>query len=227
MNHPYPVSYDIDRPQHYNRWTVAFRIILAIPQLILVGWGSFQFLSWTWETGDNGRATSNGLSNGILITVMLFVVFLAWFAILFTGRFPRGMRDFCLMIFRWAENVAAYMALQAAPYPPFGRGEYPLRLTVTPAEHYNRWAVAFRIILVIPHAILLAFLTFAQVIVTIVAWFGILFTGQYPAGLWEFSVGVSRWTARVYAYALLFVDEYPPFSLAARPGSSQMVATPA
>src|SRR5205814_9289623 len=141
------------------------------------------------------------------------LVFLAWWAILFSGSFPRSFRDFCLMLFRWSENVHAYMTLQAAPYPPFGDGPYPLRLQVIPAEQYNRWTVAFRIILGIPHFVVLFFLGIAQAIVTVIAWFAILFTGQYPPELFRFSVGASRWAARVGAYMLLFVDEYPPFTL--------------
>lgn len=87
-----------------------------------------------------------------------------------------------------------------------------------PAAHYNRWTVFFRLILAFPHWVVLIFLGIAQAVVTIVAWFAILFTGQYPEGLYDFSVGVNRWAARVGAYMLLFVDEYPPFALSAEPG---------
>ncbi len=205
---PYPVSYEIDRPQRYNRWTVAFRLILAIPQLLLVG------------ASVAGRG-------GVLMSVLALLVMFAWFAILFTGRFPASMREFCVMIFRWSENVRAYVLLLAAPYPPFGRGDYPLRLEITPAEHYNRWTVAFRAFLVIPHAIALLFLGAAQAIVTLIAWVSILVTGRYPADLFDFSVGVSRWTARVSAYVYLFVDDYPSFSLEAEPGAGAMTAQPA
>lgn len=201
--YPYPVAYAIDPPERYNRWTVAFRPILAIPQLLLTG----------------GR--------GALTAVLGFLSLFAWFAILFTGRYPRSMRDFALLIFRWSQNVDAYVALQAAPYPPFGVGDYPLRLDVQPAEQYNRWAVGFRIFLVIPHAIVLAFLVAVQVIVTIIAWFAILFTGRYPAGMFAFSVGVSRWYARVMAYLCLFVDEYPPFTTAVEPRAGGLTAQPA
>jgi len=192
---PYPVDYAIARPERYNRWTVAFRLILAIPQLIIVG------------------------DRGLLVSVLGMLTFFAWIAILFTGRYPRSLRDFNLFIFRWTQNVDAYVQLQAAPYPPFGAGEYPLALEVRPGETYNRWAVAFRLILVIPQAIVLVFLLVAQAIVTLIAWFAILFTGQYPVSLFPFSVGVSRWKTRVLAYLLLFVDEYPPFALDTAPGT--------
>jgi len=202
--HPYPVNYEIERPAAYNRWTVAFRIFLAIPQLILVG-GGLQL----------GLHYSNG---GVLTAVLSVLVLFAWVAILFTGRFPPAILSFSLMIFRWSQNVHAYLALQAAPYPPFSDGPYPLRISIEPASHYNRWSVAFRLFLVIPHIIVLIFLGIAQFIVSVIAWFAILFTGQYPEGLWDFTVGVSRWQARVMAYLCLFVDEYPPFRLSAEPG---------
>jgi hypothetical protein len=182
---------------------VAFRPILAIPQLLLVGF-----------------AFHVGGQQGALLAAMELLCLFGWFAILFTGRFPASMRGFALFIFHWWQNVGAYMMLQAAPYPPFGAEPYPLDLRVEPAEQYNRWAVGFRILLVIPHIVVLAFLALAQAIVTVIAWFAILFTGRYPEGMFDFSVGVSRWAARVAAYFFLFVDEYPPFTLAARPGET-------
>jgi hypothetical protein len=74
-------------------------------------------------------------------------------------------------------------------------------------------SVAFRLILAIPHFIVLAFVMLAWCITTIVAWFLILFTGEYPAGLYEFGVGSLRWLIRLQAYLLLLIDDYPPFSL--------------
>jgi hypothetical protein len=203
----YPVQYSIERPTHYNRWTVAFRSILAIPQLLVAG----AFV---------GSATTRGALGAVLQLLVLF----AWFAILFTGRYPQSLQKFALLIFRWCQNVSAYVLLQAEPYPPFGEGPYPLRLDVIPDEQHNRWTVGFRLFLALPHVIVLVFLGLAQILVTFVAWLAILFTGQYPTGMFEFSVGVSRWTARVTAYVCLFVDAYPPFSLAARPGETATTA---
>lgn len=224
----YPVTYEIERPRAYNRLTVAFRLILAIPQLFLVGGVGYQFAAFSRRGGDSNEWFYVLPSSGILTWVLGIVVFLAWFAIMFTGRFPGGMQDFSLKIFRWAQNVHAYVMLQANPYPPFGFDQqgYPLRLSVRAAEEHNRLTVFFRIFLAIPHAIVLGFLGIGQSIVTLIAWFAILFTGQYPEGLFNFSVGVSRWTARVTAYVYLFVDDYPPFSLASSPGDA-VAARPA
>lgn len=214
----YPVTYAIDPPERYNRWTVAFRIILAVPHLILVGAGGWQFFSWNAGRGDSGREGLNWVFNGgVLTAVAGIVVFIAWFAIMFTKRYPRAMQDFVLMVFRWSQNVHAYMLLLAAPYPPFGDGPYPLRVEVRPDVEHRRLTVAFRVFLVIPHALVLMLLGIAQFVVTFLAWFAILFTGRFPTSMWEFSVGVARWNARVAAYMWLFVDEYPPFSMAAEP----------
>lgn len=194
----YPVSYEIQRPESYNRLTVAFRIILAIPQLLIVS---------------------------ALQTVLQICTVIAWFAILITGRYPEGLRGFCVMLYRWSENVRAYTLLLADPYPPFsGEAAYPLQLGLALPGEQNRLTVLLRIFMVIPHLVVLYFLNLVQGVITVVAWFAILFTGQYPAGIYNFSAGVSRWAARVLAYAMLFVDEYPPFSLDAEPGAGPRIA---
>jgi hypothetical protein len=218
----YPVSYDVERPERYNRLTVAFRLILVIPHLFLVGGGGFLAGGNINQDDSTVTAVWSLLTSGILTIVAGILVFLAWWAILFTGRFPTSFRDFVTMIYRWSMNVHAYIALQTDPYPPFsGNAPYPLQLHVRPEEKHNRLTVAFRIFLVIPHAIVLFFLQLAQAVVTVIAWFAILFTGQYPEGMYGFSVGVSRWYARVYAYMYLLVDDYPPFSLSAEPGGAE------
>ena len=219
----YPVSYEIERPERYNRLTVLFRWILAIPQLFLVG-GIGLAGSSASGVNDNDSGLEvllSILTAGVLTTVLAFLVFLAWWAILFTGRFPASFRGFCLMVFRWAMNVHAYVYLQAEPYPPFsGDKPYPLQVHVTADQEHNRLTVLFRIFLAIPHLVVLFFLNIAQGIVTLIAWIAILVTGQYPAGMYSFSVGASRWQARVLGYLYLFVDEYPPFSLASDPGTA-------
>lgn len=95
--------------------------------------------------------------------------------------------------------------------------EYPIRLEVDDAAVQNRLSVFFRIILVIPHAIILSILGIIAAIIYIIAWFAILFTGSYPAGMWRFSAGVLRWGLRAQAYMLLLTDKYPPFSMAEDP----------
>jgi hypothetical protein len=204
----YPVSYSVSHPEGYNRWTVLFRPILAIP-LILLAYG------WTVSTERLSYWIPGPLS-ALLGLLALF----AWFTILFTGRFPTTMRSTAMMAFRWIINIGAYLILLTADYPPFGEGEYPVNLSIAPPEEYKRLSVFFRFILVIPHAIVLFFLYIGLWVVTVIAWFAILFTRQYPVGLFDFSVGVTRWGTRVGAYIYLFVDEYPPFSLSDEAGAT-------
>jgi hypothetical protein len=149
-----------------------------------------------------------------LIGIAAFVAaIIAWFAILFTRSHPRGIWDFCHFYMRWRTKAVAYMALLRDEYPPFGDGEYPVRFAVEyPEQERNLWSVGLRIIYVIPHIIVLFFLGIAWFITAVIAWFAILFTGDYPAGLYKFAVGYLRWTTRVDCYVLLMRDEYPPFS---------------
>ena len=108
----------------------------------------------------------------------------------------------------------AYTALFRDEYPPFGDGRYPAGLEVTPPDApRDRLSVAFRLILAIPHLIVMWVLGFAWGITTVIAWFAILLTGRYPSGLYDFGIGVFQWSTRLEAYLRLLRDEYPPFSL--------------
>jgi len=197
----YPVSFDVE-PQTADRkrLTTAFRLILAIPQVLIVG-----------SPGSIGLGANSG--TGALGAVASVCAFLAWFAILFTGRYPRGLWDLVKMFMGWRANVVAYVALLRDEYPPFGSGPYPVTFDVAYPEQSNRWSVALRLILAIPQLIVLVFVLLAWVVTVVIAWFAILITGRYPEGLYTFGVGVQRWTLRVQAYLFLMRDEYPPFSL--------------
>ncbi|HTJ21699.1 MAG TPA: DUF4389 domain-containing protein [Gemmatimonadaceae bacterium] len=196
-----------------NRLTCAFRPILAIPHILLVG-GPIAFAgSWIVGSGDRTRAEW-GAGTGVLGAVASVVAVIAWFAILFTGRFPDGLWSLAAFYLRWRVRAIAYLTLLRDEYPPFGDEPYPAELILPrPTEPRNKLTVAFRIFLAIPQFIAVAFLGMAWGITTIIAWFSILFTGNYPRGLYDFGVGVLRWTTRVEAYVLLLRDEYPPFSL--------------
>lgn len=197
-------------PQRRNRLTTAFRPILAIPHLILVG-GPI-FLAASWHDADYGW----GAESGVLGAVASICAFILWFAVIFTGHGPDGLSGLIAFYLRWRVRASAYVSLLRDEYPPFGDGDYPVALEIeTLFGARNRLTVAFRVFLAIPHVIAICFIGFAWTFTTIIAWFAILITGHYPEGLYDFGMGALRWSTRVEAYMLLVHDEYPPFSLRA------------
>ena len=206
---PYPVLVSLEPSlTNRNRLTTAFRLILAIPHLILVGGIGFGVAS----SGD--RRTTIGGEGGLLGAVAIFLAIVSWFTLVFAGRHIIGIRQFTSFYLRWRVRALAYFMLLEDVYPPFGDAPYPASIEVTdPVGPRDRVAVGLRILLAIPHIIVLFFVLLAWGFTTIAAWFVILFTGNYPQGLYEFGVGALRWRLRVETYMLLMVDEYPPFSL--------------
>jgi len=205
----YPVLVSLEPSlTNRNRLTTAFRLILAIPHLILVGGIGFGVAS----SGDS-RTTIGG-EGGLLGAVAIFLAIVSWFTLVFAARHIIGIRQFTSFYLRWRVRALAYFMLLEDVYPPFGDAPYPASIEVAdPVSPRDRVAVGLRILLAIPHMIVLFFVLLAWCFTTIAAWFIILFTGNYPQGLYEFGVGALRWRLRVEAYILLMVDEYPPFSL--------------
>lgn len=210
----HPVNVDVtpaltDR----NRLTSAFRPILAIPHILLVGGPAALAISWSWRI-ENGRSYEWGAGTGVLGAVAAVCAIIAWFAIVFGGAYPDGLRTLAVFYLRWRVRAVAYLTLLRDEYPPFDDGVYPAGLVLRPATGpRNRLSVAFRLILAIPHMIVVMILSVGWAVTTILAWLSILATGNYPPSLYHFGVGVLRWTTRVEAYLLLLHDEYPPFSL--------------
>lgn len=217
---PYPIAIDFeDRLADRNRLTTFFRLILAIPHLILVGTGPGGGLGNTFDRGaDAVSVTFDLLAAGVLNIALFFTSVFSWFAILFTGRMPEGTWAFAALVVGWQFRVNAYLYLLCDEYPPFGDvaspDAYPARIGIErPSGPRNRLTVFFRVFMVIPHAVVLVFVGLAAAVVTIIAWFAILFGGRYPAGMYGFVSGVLAWSTRVSAYLVLLTDEYPPFSL--------------
>jgi hypothetical protein len=208
----YPVTVTVEPAlTNRNRLTTFFRLILAIPHLILVGGVGLGFAS---RGGSNGNATVGVGEGGLIGAVAVFLAIVSWFTILIAGTHIVGIRQLTTFFMRWRVRALSYFMLLEDAYPPFGDAPYPATLEVVdPAGPRDRLSVALRIFLVIPHIILLLFVVIGWSFTTIAAWFIILFTGAYPKGLYDFGVGALRWTLRVQAYLLLLVDEYPPFSL--------------
>jgi hypothetical protein len=186
----YPVRFDVEYPDHLSRWKIFLKWLFAIPHFIILS---------------------------LLLIVAGVLQFIAFFAILFTKKWPRGLFDFTVQIYRWMGNVYAYaVLLMRDEYPPFSgeAGEYPLTLEVEYREDLSRWMIFVKWLLAIPHYIVLAFLILGASVAVFIAFFAILFTGRYPRSLFDFVVGTARWAMRVVAYErLLMTDRYPPFSL--------------
>jgi Domain of unknown function (DUF4389) len=212
--HPVNISVAPDLGSR-NRLTTAFRPILAIPHLMIVGGPIVMALGWSSQT-EPGGTHEWGASGGALGAVAAAVAVIAWFAILFTGRYPDGLWNLAAFYLRWRVRAATYMTLLRDEYPPFGDAPYPASLAIdAPTAPRDRLSVAVRLLLILPHLVVLCALGIGWILATVFAWFAILFTGRYPASLAPFSLGVLRWNIRVEAYMLLLHDDYPPFRLAA------------
>ena len=186
----YPVTLEVDDPQPQNRLSVLIRIIFAIPALLF----------------------------GIVIGIGLQIVgIIAWFVILFTGKYPAGMLNFTEGGLRYSARLCGYLYLLTDKMPSFSLDadpSYPVRLAVQgQIEGRNRLTCFFRLIMAIPHYIILGILNYVIGVVVFVAWLMALFTGSVAPGLHNFIAGYVRWTLRAQAYAMLVTDEYPPFSL--------------
>jgi hypothetical protein len=192
----YPLTFSVDYPdRELNRVTTGFRIILAIPLLLLLALFA------------QGHPASAGL--------LLFLPVLA--LLVLRHKYPRWWFDFNLQITRLEARIYSYVFLLRDEYPSVD-DEQAIHVDIVypnATNELNRWLPLVKWLLAIPHYIVLAFLYIAVLVVVIIAWFAILFTGQYPQGMFDFVVGVIRWSLRVTAYAFLLVtDRYPPFSLA-------------
>jgi Domain of unknown function (DUF4389) len=208
---PYPVTVSVEPAlTNRNRLTTFFRLFLSIPHIILVGGVGLGFAS---SRGGGGYSASFGGEGGLIGAVAVFLSIVSWLTILIAGTHIVGIRQMTKFYMRWRVRALAYLMLLEDAYPPFGDAPYPASLDVVDPGPRDRFSVAIRLILVIPHIFVLLFVMIGWSFVTFAAWFIILFTGTYPKGMYDFGVGALRWVLRVQSYLLLLVDEYPPFSL--------------
>jgi hypothetical protein len=185
----YPVRYEADFVEQQNRAKAFFRWVLVIPWLIV---GSIYGL------------------------VAQLVAILAWFALLFTGRYPQGLYNFQAGFLRFSGRLNAYAWLQTEEWPPFGMEDdrtYPARVDVDPPlEHYNRWKTFFRLILGIPVMFMLYLMPYFTLIGATVAWFHIVFMGRTSGGVHNAITVGNAYTLRSIAYFLLVTETLPPVS---------------
>jgi hypothetical protein len=188
----FPLNYDVQYPEKLNRW-------LNNPFLIWIKWiFAIPHLAILYALG----AVAN------------IIVIIAFFAILFTKKYPKGLHDIVANYLRWQSNVYAYLFMLRDEYPPFSwdAGKYPVTFETTYEPEMGRFAPIYKWILVIPNVLVLFLLAIVAIVVWLIAGFAILFTGKFPRGMFDFLVGVGRWSHRANMYAfLLMTDKYPPF----------------
>jgi hypothetical protein len=203
--HPeYPVQFDVDYPkQPRNRLTTFFRLVLVIPILLI-----FLLLAGLYFGENHLGKTFFGFGGGLLFLPPLIMI-------LFRKKYPRWWFNWNLEFFRFQQRIISYIYLLRDEYPSTDE-QQAVHLTIEypESDKLNRALPLVKWFLAIPHVIILAFLGVVALVFVIIAWFAILFTGKYPRSLFNFVVGVMRWSIRVTAYAfLLTTDQYPPFSL--------------
>ncbi len=195
----YPLTFTVDYPEKLSRGWLLLKVLFGY------------FYIW--------------LPHGIILALyeiaIDIVTFIAFWAILFTGKYPKGMFNFVVGFVRWFYNVYThYIFLLHDEYPPFSneqKADYPVTLDVEYPERLSRGGVVLKVLLGwlyvgIPHGIILALYGIVVSIVVWIAFWAILFTGKYPRGMFDFVVGFLRWALNVTAYLGLLRDEYPPFS---------------
>ena len=201
----YPVQFDVDYPSRpLDRLTTAFRFLIAIPIVLVL-----TMLSGS-TFNDSDHSTRDTLVIGgaaVFVPLVLMLVF--------RQKYPRWWFDWNLNLLRFSNRVTAYLALLDDRYPSTDEEQsVHLDFAYPETRQMNRWLPLVKWLLAVPHYIALFFLWIAVLVSIVVAWFAILFTARYPRGLFEFVVGVMRWTNRVNAYAFTLVtDQYPPFRL--------------
>jgi hypothetical protein len=203
----YPASLAIDYPEgNRNRLTSFFRILVAIPIIIVLGLMTSGSLSWAAnEPGWQSTMASGGL---LFLPLVLMI--------LFRRKYPRWWFDWNLALTRFSYRVSSYVLLLRDEYPSTDEAQ-AVQLDIAYPDAATQLGAGWPLIkwfLAIPHYVVLFFLFVAAFVVWAIAWFAILITGRYPRGMFDFTVDVMRWGLRVEAYAfLLTTDTYPPFSL--------------
>ena len=197
MSSSSPVRVDAHLEPDLSRWLWLVKWVLAIPHFVV--------LVFLWV-------------GFVLVSIVALV------AILVTGRYPRRLFDYNLGVLRWTWRVSyySYGALGTDRYPPFTLkdvADYPARLDIAYPTRLSRGLVLVKWwLLAVPHYVVLSFFgggadSGLVGILVLVAAVVLLFTGRYPASIFDFVMGMHRWAFRVAAYAGLMTDQYPPFRL--------------
>ncbi len=191
----YPVEYEVDFNARPNRGTTFFRIILAIPWLIV--------------------AT-------VYAIAFAFTHFFAWVAIIVMGRYPAWLFNFNSGVIRFFVRTNAWVYLQSDEWPPFGIADdpnYPIRVKIAPAaERQSRLKALFRLVLALPMLIVLYAVNYMHMWLGVIAWVTIVFRGYLPEGVNTALTFANGFYARLYGYVAFLTDDYPPIGIeAAKP----------
>jgi len=210
MTTTYPVTFNVDYPdRNLDRLTSAFRIVVAIPIVVVLSLLTGTSLHYVTTHNTTSETATLATGGGVLFLPLVLMI-------VFRQKYPRWWFDWNLQVLRFSNRVSAYLALLDDHYPSTDEEQaVHLDFPYPDARQLNQWLPVVKWLLAIPHYIVLFFLAIGAIVAVIIAWFAILFTGRYPRGLFDFVVGVMRWSNRVTGYAFVLVtDEYPPFSLA-------------
>ena len=196
----YPATLTIDYPEKANRLTVFFRLIMAIPIMIILGLLSYQGFT-------NEQFPNESYWVGILVLPTLLMI-------VFRRKYPKWWFDWNVQLTKFSFRVVSYLLLLRHEYPSTDEEQAVIVQIQYPnvKEDLNRWLPLIKWLFVFPHIIVLCFIMMGVLLSTILAWLIILISGKYPRKIFEFVVGALRWILRVQAYALLLItDQYPPF----------------
>lgn len=187
----YPVRLRMAFDPALSRWKTALRLPLLLPSYVLIS---------------------------VVASLLPVVLFSARAGTLLRRKHPDWLFGFSAGFVALVARFQAYACLLTDAQPSLSQevsGPVIFGCDPIPPGKASRWrGIAWRLVLCVPHFIVLSALGWAQGAVTVLAWFAILFTGRYPEGLFEFSAGVIRWQTRVLAYMLLLTDDFPPYALA-------------
>ena len=206
---PYAARLNVDYPEQLDRLSTFFRLIWVIPIAFVLG--------LLTASGNQTMVTARGeqlasMGGGLFASLALATALM----IAVRVRYPRWWFDFSRELTRFEARVGAYVALLTDRYPSTVE-EQSVHLDIEypdVEQDLNRWLPLVKWLLALPHYVVLALLGIGAVFAIVAAWFAILVTGRYPQPLFDYVVGVGRWSVRVNAYAFLLVtDRYPPFSL--------------
>lgn len=186
----YPVAYEADYVEERSRLSNFFRLLLVIPHLFV----------------------------GMVVGVAgMFTVPAAWFAVVFTGRYPQGLYDFNAGLLRWSTRLTAYLSLLTDRFPPWWideAPEYPVRVLIAPPKaQYSRAKALLRIFLMIPPYILVYVLSIVWQLAAIAAWFVTVVTGRQPRGLQGALNMYLLYNTPFMAYMFLMTEDWPPIAL--------------